>query len=90
MFNELKAPEIKFNKSGYEIRTNILQMAKELLVTEFQSKFQGWELSVEKDKQTGAVITKVGMPEFPGLEQILGTAEKMYEFVNKNAVNKPK
>ena len=76
-----KAPEVKFNKNGYEIRTEILKMAKDLVAEEYHSKFHGWELSVTKDNQ-GNVTTKVGMPEFPGLDQVLSTAEKMYAFVN--------
>ena len=76
-----KAPEVKFNKNGYEIRTEILKMAKDLVAEEYHSKFHGWELSVTKDNQ-GNVTTKVGMPEFPGLDQVLATAEKMYAFVN--------
>jgi hypothetical protein len=43
----------------------------------------GWEASVERDKD-GKVVTKIGMPEFPGLDQVLETAEKMYNFVNGN------
>ncbi len=76
-----KAPEVKFNKNGYEIRSEILKMAKDLVAEEYHSKFHGWELSVTKDNQ-GNVTTKVGMPEFPGLDQVLATAEKMYSFVN--------
>lgn len=81
LFNMPKAPEVKFNKNGYEIRTEILKMAKDLVAEEYHSKFHGWELSVTKDDK-GNVTTKVGMPEFPGLDQVLATAEKMYSFVN--------
>jgi hypothetical protein len=80
-----KLPEVKFNKNGYEIRTEILDMAKGLISEEFHSKFRGWEMSVAKDEKTGQVITTVGMPQFPGLEQVLATAEKMYTFVNQGS-----
>jgi hypothetical protein len=76
-------PEVKFNKNGYEIRTDILDMAKGLVTEEFHSKFQGWEMSTAKDPKTGKLITTVGMPEFPGLEKVLETAERMYSFVNQ-------
>lgn len=76
-------PEVKFTKNGYEIRTEILQMAKDIVSQDFQYKYMGWEASVQKDPKTGQVVTKVGMPEFPGLDKILETAEKMYEFVNQ-------
>ena len=84
----LKAPEVKFNKNGYEIRTDILDMAKGLVSEEYHSKFRGWEMSVAKDEKTGQVITTVAMPTFPGLDKILETAERMYGFVNQNTTKK--
>jgi len=81
-------PEVKFNKNGYEIRTEILDMAKGLVSEEYHSKFQGWEMSVARDEKTGKLVTTVGMPEFPGLDKILETAEKMYAFVNQNTPKK--
>ncbi len=83
-FEMPKAPEVKFNKNGYEIRTEILGMAKELVTHDFQVKFQGWEMTANRDEKTGQIISKVEMPEFPGLDKILETAEKMYSFVNKS------
>lgn len=77
----MNKPEIKFNKTGYEIRTDVLGMAKDLALNEFQAKFGEWEMSVEKDKD-GKVIHKVAMPDFPGLDIILANAEKLYSFVN--------
>ena len=84
-FKAPAAPEVKFNKNGYEIRTDILDMAKGLITEEYHSKFQGWEMTAAKDEKTGKLVTTVGMPEFPGLEKILETAEKMYSFVNQAA-----
>ena len=81
-FETPKVPEVKFNKNGYEIRTDILDMAKGLVSEEFHSKFHGWELTAERDEKSGKYVTKVGMPEFPGLDKVLETAEKMYSFVN--------
>jgi hypothetical protein len=79
---EMKAPEVKFNKNGYEIRTEILEMAKDIVGQEFSYKWQGWEMSAKRDEKSGTIITTVGMPEFPGLDKVLETAEKMYAFVN--------
>lgn len=79
---EMKLPEVKFNKNGYEIRTDILAMAKEQVENEFQVKFQGWQMTATRDEKTGQLVTTVGMPEFPGLDKVLETAEKMYAFVN--------
>ena len=86
-FNTPKLPEVKFNKTGYEIRTQILEMAKDLVGQEFSSKWMGWEVTAERDDK-GVVTTKVGMPEFPGLDKVLETAEKMYAFVNSNTIKK--
>lgn len=83
-----KLPEVKFNKNGYEIRTEILDMAKGLISEEYHSKFRGWEMSVAKDEKTGQVVTTVAMPTFPGLDKILETAERMYGFVNQNTTKK--
>jgi len=83
-----KLPEVKFNKNGYEIRSDILDMAKSLVTEEFHAKWHGWEVSTAKDPKTGKLVTAVGMPEFPGLEKVLETAERMYGFVNAGAVKK--
>ncbi len=85
---EMKAPEVKFNKNGYEIRTEILEMAKDIVGQEFSYKWQGWEMSAKRDEKTGQIVTQVGMPEFPGLDKVLETAEKMYSFVNNGATKK--
>ena len=84
----MKAPEVKFNKNGYEIRTDILAMAKEQVENEFNVKFQGWSMTAQRDEKTGQLVTTVGMPEFPGLDKVLETAEKMYAFVNSGAGRK--
>ncbi len=81
-FETPKLPEVKFNKNGYEIRTDILAMAKDLVGQDFQVKFQGWEMTATRDEKTGQIISKVDMPEYPGLDKVLETAEKMYAFVN--------
>jgi len=85
---EVKAPEVKFNKNGYEIRTEILDMAKDIVGQEFSYKWQGWEMSTKRDEKTGQIVSKVDMPEFPGLDKVLEAAEKMYAFVNNGAAKK--
>ena len=83
-----KVPEVKFNKNGYEIRSDILAMAKDLVGQEYQMKFHGWEMSAKRDEKTGQLVSTGNMPEFPGLEKILETAEKMYSFVNQGTTKK--
>jgi hypothetical protein len=45
-------------------------------------------MSVARDEKTGQVVSTVAMPEFPGLDKVLETAEKMYTFVNAGAKTK--
>lgn len=85
-----KLPEVKFNKNGYELRTDILAMAKELEMNEFHVKFQGWEMTAQRDEKTGQIVSTVAMPTFPGLEKVLETAEKMYGFVNQGTTKDKK
>ena len=82
-FETPKLPEVKFNKNGYEIRADILDMAKGLVSEDFHAKFRGWEMTVQRDEKTGQAVTTVGMPEYPGLDKVLEAAEKMYNFVNQ-------
>ena len=58
-------------------------MAKDMVQSEYHMKFQGWEMSAARDEKTGQIVSTVSMPEFPGLDKILETAEKMYGFVNQ-------
>jgi len=81
-------PEIKFSKNGYEIRSDVLAMAKDVVMQDYQVKFAGWQMSAAKDEKTGQIVTQVGMPEFPGLEKVLEAAEKMYGFVNAGVSKK--
>lgn len=81
-FDLPKLPEVKFNKNGYEIRTEVLAMAKDFLQNEYSTKFAGWEMSAKRDEKTGELVSTVAMPQFPGLDKVLETAEKMYGFVN--------
>jgi hypothetical protein len=83
-----KMPELRVSKNGYELRTDILSMAKDVVQQEYQMKFQGWELSAKRDEKTGQLVSSVTMPEFPGLDKILETAEKMYGFVNQSTNSK--
>ena len=89
-FETPKLPEMKVNqsKNGYEIRSDILALAKDAVIEEYHAKFHGWEVSSRKDEKTGQLVSSVTMPEFPGLDKILESAEKMYSFVNGNTKTK--
>ena len=83
-FETPKLPEVKFSKNGYEIRADVLAMAKDIVMQDYNSKVAGWQLTAQKDEKTGQLVTTVAMPEFPGMEKILETAETMYGFVNQS------
>ena len=87
-FNLPKMPEFRATKNGYEIRADILAQAKDMVQSEYSMKFHGWEITADKDTNSGQIITKVAMPEFPGLDKILETAERMYAFVNQSSAAK--
>ena len=77
-----KLPEVKFNKNGYEIRADILALAKEHVDQEYKAKYAGWEFTAKRDEKTNQVVTTVAMPEYPGMDKVLEAAEKFYSFVN--------
>ena len=67
------------NKNGYEIRTDILAMAKELVMDEYHSSRSNWEQTAPRDS-TGRILESGPVP--PGLDKVLETANLMYDFVN--------
>ena len=76
------SPKIQFNKNGYEIRTDVLGMAKQFTEFEFSNKWLGWEQTTKRDKETGQLIMDVKMPDVPGVDEVLKNAERFYDFVN--------
>ena len=78
-----KAPEVKFNRNGYEIRTEVLDMAKAFTEFEYSMKFAGFEQSATRDPETGQIVNKTQIPDVPGVDKVLENAEKFYEFINK-------
>lgn len=85
--DQLKAaiPTVKTNKNGFEIRTQVLEMAQNQLWQDYHAKWGQFETSISKEGKE--VVTKVEMPQVPGAEAVLEAAEKFYNFVN-NTKNK--
>ena len=73
-------PKVKFNKSGFEIRADMLELASSQMWQDYHAKLGAYETSVSKED--GEVVTKVEFPEAPTTEAILEAAEKFYNFVN--------
>jgi len=76
-----KLPQVTINKNGYEIRTELLGMAKDFVTNDYYAKWGQFETSVKKEHDE--LVTKVEMPQVPGVEQIMETAQKFYDFVNQ-------
>jgi len=78
-----KTPDVKFNRNGYEIRTEVLDLAKQFTEFEWGSKWMGFENSTRRDPDSGEFVNTVNMPSVPGVEQVLENAEKFYDFINR-------
>jgi len=75
-------PKVTTNKNGYEIRTKVLEMAKDVVMNDYSAKWGQFETSVKRDGDE--VVTEIKMPEVPGADAVLEAAEKFYAFVNQN------
>tara|TARA_R100000027_G_scaffold64450_1_gene57953 strand:- start:357 stop:719 length:363 start_codon:yes stop_codon:yes gene_type:complete len=75
-----EAPKVNFNKNGYEIRAQMLEMAQNQMWQDYHAKWGAFETSVNKEDKE--VVVKVEMPTVPGADVVLETAEKFYNFVN--------
>lgn len=80
--DQIKAamPKVSFSKNGYEIRSQVLEMAQNQMWQDYHSKWGQFETSISKNGKD--VVTKVEMPAVPGVDQVLEAAEKFYNFVN--------
>ena len=73
-------PKITTNKNGYEIRTKVLEMAQNNVWNDYHCRLGQIETSMKKEGDE--VVTKVTMPEVPGVDAVLEAAAKFYDFVN--------
>jgi len=69
--------------NAYEIRTEVLRMAKDLALEEYHSKYHLWEETTKRD-ESAKPISVTDAPTFPTLDTVLVTAEKMYRFVENH------
>ena len=75
-------PQVKSNKNGFEIRTKVLEFAQTQAWQDYTAKLGAYQTSVTKEGDE--VVTTVEMPEIPGAEAVLETAQKFYDFVQQN------
>lgn len=81
-------PQVKANKNGYELRTKILEFAQTQSWNDYDAKWGQFKTSVTKEGDE--VVTKVEMPNIPGADAVLETANKFYEFVSNGNSTKTK
>jgi hypothetical protein len=81
-------PTVNFNKNGYEIRAQVLEMAQSQIWNDYHSKWGAFECSISHENND--LVTKVTMPTVPGTEQVLEAAEKFYAFVTNGVVSTAK
>lgn len=67
-------------KTGYEIRLNILEMARGHLMDGFHSELQKWSETRTRDDK-GMIINSKDYPSFPKVSDILEKASELYKFV---------
>ena len=68
------------SRSGYEIRTEILAMAKDMAMKEYDSKWRSYELYLMLEDKSG--FSNIPMePSFPTMDVILEIANKMNGFI---------
>ena len=73
-------PKVNTNKNGYEIRTKVLEMAQNNVWQDYHAKLGAFETTVAREGDE--VVTKVTMPEVPGVDAVMDAADKFYDFVN--------
>lgn len=79
-------PQVSFNKNGYEIRAQMLEMAQNQVWQDYHAKWGAFETKITK--KGDEVITSVELPSVPGVDQVLSAAQKFYDFVNQNNAKK--
>ena len=79
-------PTVKTNKNGYELRTKVLEFAQNQAWQDYHAKLGAFETTITKEGDE--IVTTVEMPQVPGAEQVVETANKFYEFVSGNANKK--
>ena len=80
--NTPKLPKVNVHKNGYEIRTEILDMAKDYVMMEYQARLGEYEVNVTKDQETGEMVTSVKYPSFPTMLDVMEVAKQFYQFVD--------
>jgi hypothetical protein len=80
-------PTVNVSKTGYEIRSNVLEMAQIQAWKDYEATVQIVQIGGTKITKTAGdntTTTTIEMPDVPGSAEILKTAQAFYDFVNNN------
>ena len=69
------------NKNPFEIRADMLQLAKDYMDQQYQMNIQFAEKMMEQNKQTADDFKD--MYKMYSIEELMAKAKEMYEFVSK-------
>lgn len=72
-----QASKCSAGRSGYDIRADVLAMAKEYVLQEYVHQYEVWKVRCEILGYDDTV------PEYPTVDAILDVASKMNDFVGK-------
>lgn len=72
------------SKTPYELRLNLLSMAKELLENEWYTKRDRImeQFFHDRDRKQNTIMEVPEMPAFPNVDDIISTAEKFNGFIS--------
>tara|TARA_B100001094_G_C18191648_1_gene807714 strand:+ start:5405 stop:5665 length:261 start_codon:yes stop_codon:yes gene_type:complete len=77
-----KEKKMVSNKNAYEIRTEILEMAKTFVMDKFANEKANWEQSADRHPESGIILSLKDAPVYPSSKDVLTEAEKLYSFVD--------
>ena len=77
-----KEKKMVSNKNAYEIRAEVLEMAKTFVMDKFQNERANWENSVDRHPESGVILSLKDAPVYPSSNDVLLEAEKLYSFVD--------
>lgn len=77
------------NMTPYEIRLELLKMAKDMVTEDFYSKREQisnqWNIQVEEDRKSGKELTALPeLPSYPSEDEIITKAVKLNSFISQN------
>jgi len=82
-------PQVQSNRNGYEIRLEMLKLAKDMEEMKTTYEFEKWKssFSVIDGVMTLHFDTPHAVPQIPTLDDVMKGAERMREFVDNATTN---